>query len=363
MLEFNVPPTWPTPARYWVEGNAGWEPPIGWTPVPEARPAPDGWGFWSINHDVWAMDSAHARKYANDRLVLSLAIVAVGIAGLVIDLSDSVDAGIFSTAWVLIAIAGSVGVIQYPRRLRAITGILVKGASNGAANRKISRDNSAYLDYLLSFWDAVADRAVEEREREEASDRVAVRTASRPMESDEFAAQRDARAWLTGTGTAAAPADEAEPPSKDVRPIESLLRERGAVLLSLFGWLVMGAALSLLLNALIGTLTGRFDGPDPHSDFSVALLSQEEKEDIGCAQDGGCYMFEIETDRECSNGYTALVRFADSSGERVISEREYEIPGLTTRATAFLIIGQPSSAPASAGVEDVYCSVNLAGGS
>ena len=58
--DFRVPPGWPTPTDRWVRANAFWQPPAGWVPLPDTRPAPDGWRYWDPNPE-W--DRRYAANY------------------------------------------------------------------------------------------------------------------------------------------------------------------------------------------------------------------------------------------------------------------------------------------------------------
>lgn len=44
-----MPPGWPTPTDRWILANALWQPAEGWVPLPDLRPAPEGWRFWVPN--------------------------------------------------------------------------------------------------------------------------------------------------------------------------------------------------------------------------------------------------------------------------------------------------------------------------
>lgn len=47
--DFRVPRGWPTPTDRWIRTNAFWVPPLGWTPLPDLKPAPRHWTYWSPN--------------------------------------------------------------------------------------------------------------------------------------------------------------------------------------------------------------------------------------------------------------------------------------------------------------------------
>lgn len=58
--DFRVPPGWPTPTDRWVRANTFWQPPAGWVPLPDTRPAPGGWRYWDPNPE-W--DRRYAANY------------------------------------------------------------------------------------------------------------------------------------------------------------------------------------------------------------------------------------------------------------------------------------------------------------
>ncbi len=47
--DFRVPRGWPTPTDKWVRENVFWQPPPGWAPLSDLRPAPVDWVYWTPN--------------------------------------------------------------------------------------------------------------------------------------------------------------------------------------------------------------------------------------------------------------------------------------------------------------------------
>ena len=62
--DFCVPPGWPSPTDKWIRDNALWQPPAGWTPVPNAAAAPPEWRYWVPNR-LWSQTTgAYYRSIA-----------------------------------------------------------------------------------------------------------------------------------------------------------------------------------------------------------------------------------------------------------------------------------------------------------
>ncbi len=47
--DFRVPRGWPSPTDKWVRENVFWQPPPGWAPLSDLRPAPVDWVYWTPN--------------------------------------------------------------------------------------------------------------------------------------------------------------------------------------------------------------------------------------------------------------------------------------------------------------------------
>jgi len=148
-LEFQRPPRWPTPTLDWVAGNQGWEPPAGWTPVPECSPAPPGWVFWTRSEEGWARFAEENLAPAKRSLWIGVGVFVGGLLLTVLGLAVSHNA--LFLVFVAAIVAGPILTIRAGSRLKEIDDGLMDRVRALAPQYKHTLQRLAYNKYLRSF--------------------------------------------------------------------------------------------------------------------------------------------------------------------------------------------------------------------
>lgn len=83
-LSFRGPDGWPEPSSDWLAANQGWEPPVGWVPLPGLAPAPAGWSWWRRDEVGWAaMTGAITARYTRGVIIDALVFVVGAVLTIV----------------------------------------------------------------------------------------------------------------------------------------------------------------------------------------------------------------------------------------------------------------------------------------
>jgi hypothetical protein len=140
-----IPRGWPIPTDKWVRDNALWNPPPGWTPVPNASPAPAEWSFWTTNKLWWQITGAHFQPI---RILLrlsnwlSLAGIALLVAGALLD-----SPGLRAVGVVVMVASLALGITHEVLKARMAKTLLAKFAVVAERGRRerLTREYQRYL--------------------------------------------------------------------------------------------------------------------------------------------------------------------------------------------------------------------------
>jgi hypothetical protein len=146
-LRFALPPGWPSPSVDWVAANQGWDPPVGWTPVPGVAPAPAGWVWWSRDPVGWRAMAGPVTDSFRNGIVLGAVFFVVGLALTVLPLTLHTSFGfIFWGAIVF----GPINVARNIGALRKSNAAFVTFVRAKASEIRQTLDTSSYSEYLAS---------------------------------------------------------------------------------------------------------------------------------------------------------------------------------------------------------------------
>lgn len=143
--DFLVPHGWPAPTDRWIRINALWQPPPGWTPLPDLPSAADGWRFWSPNR-AWHVVNASAYAHLGGWVHATTGALLAGFAG-------AAAARLLDLPLLYLVAAGALLValgcrVVHAVQRRRLTAVLFAAATFGAEHARRNRLVADYQRYL-----------------------------------------------------------------------------------------------------------------------------------------------------------------------------------------------------------------------